>query len=142
MPRPLVPRRGAGEDEVGYERDELVARIDRRGVGLGIVEAGRAGYREDAAAAAAAALAYGVEPDAIAAGIAAFAPAAHRGEVVTEIDGVRFIDNSKATNVHAALAAIAEVRDAVLIAGGRAKGQDLEPLRAGARNLSRRRRPG
>ena len=124
-----------GEDEVGYERDELVARIDRREVGLGIVEAGRAGYREDAAAAAAAALAYGVEPDAIAAGIAAFAPPAHRGEVVAEIDGVRFIDNSKATNVHAALAAIAEVRDAVLIAGGRAKGQDLEPLRAGARNL-------
>jgi len=124
-----------GEDEVGYERDELVARIDQRRVGLGIVEAGRAGYREDAAAAAAAALAFGVEPEAIAAGIATFEPPAHRGEVVAEIDGVRFIDNSKATNVHAALAAIAEVRDAVLIAGGRAKGQDLEPLREGARNL-------
>jgi UDP-N-acetylmuramoylalanine--D-glutamate ligase len=42
---------------------------------------------------------------------------------------VRFIDNSKATNVHAALAAIAAVEGPlVLIAGGRAKGQDLAPL--------------
>jgi UDP-N-acetylmuramoylalanine--D-glutamate ligase len=123
------------EHEVGYEGAELLARIDRREVRLGVVEAGRAGYREDAAAAAAAALAYGVAPDAIAAGIAAYAPAAHRGEVVAEIDGVRFLDNSKATNVHAALAAIAEVRDAVLLAGGRAKGQDLSPLGDGAGNL-------
>ena len=37
--------------------------------------------------------------------------------------------------MHAALAAIAGVRDAVLIAGGRAKGQDLGPLGAGADNL-------
>jgi UDP-N-acetylmuramoylalanine--D-glutamate ligase len=64
----------------------------------------------------------------VAVGLASFAPAAHRGEVVAEIDGVRFLDNSKATNVHAALAAIAGVHDAVLIAGGRAKGQDLSPL--------------
>jgi UDP-N-acetylmuramoylalanine--D-glutamate ligase len=41
---------------------------------------------------------------------------------------VRFIDDSKATNVHAAIASISGVRDAVLIAGGRAKGQDLTLL--------------
>jgi len=123
------------EDEVGYRDGRLVARIDRRSVDLGEVDAGRAGYREDAAAAAVAALAYGVDPDAIAAGIASYAPAAHRGETVAEIDGVRFLDNSKATNVHAALAAITGVRRAVLIAGGRAKGQDLTPLGRGADNL-------
>jgi UDP-N-acetylmuramoylalanine--D-glutamate ligase len=44
------------------------------------------------------------------------------------VDGVRFIDNSKATNVHAATAAIDGAGDAVLIAGGRAKGVDLSPL--------------
>ena len=55
-------------------------------------------------------------------------PERHRGEAVAEADGVRFLDNSKATNVHAAIAAIDGVRDAVLIAGGRAKGQDLSPL--------------
>ena len=48
---------------------------------------------------------------------------------------MRFLDNSKATNVHAASAAITAVRDAVLIAGGRAKGQDLSALRATAANL-------
>jgi UDP-N-acetylmuramoylalanine--D-glutamate ligase len=41
---------------------------------------------------------------------------------------VRFVDNSKATNVHAAAAAIDGAGDAVLIAGGRAKGVDLSPL--------------
>ncbi len=33
-------------------------------------------------------------------------PKQHRGDVVALVDGVRFVDNSKATNVHAALAAI------------------------------------
>jgi len=123
------------DDEVGYDGDELVARLGERLVALGVVDRERAGYREDAAAAAAAALAYGVDAAAIAQGLASFAPAAHRGEMVAEIDGVRFLDNSKATNVHAALAAIAGVRDAVLIAGGRSKGQDLGPLGAGAGDL-------
>ena len=43
---------------------------------------------------------------------------------------MRFVDNSKATNVHAAAAAIDGAGDAVLIAGGRAKGVDLSPLKA------------
>ena len=129
-------RSGApGDDEVGYDGDELVARLGERLVALGLIDRERAGYREDAAAAATAALAYGVDAAVIAQALASFAPAAHRGEMVAEIDGVRFLDNSKATNVHAALAAIEGVRDAVLIAGGRSKGQDLGPLGAGAGDL-------
>ncbi len=54
---------------------------------------------------------------------------------MAEVDGVRFVDNSKATNVHAALAALEAVSDAVLIAGGRAKGVDLTPLATGAARL-------
>jgi UDP-N-acetylmuramoylalanine--D-glutamate ligase len=116
------------EGEVGYEGGELVARVD--GVHrLGRIDARSAGYREDAAAAAAAALAYGVEPTAVAAALASFRPAAHRGEEVATFEGVRFVDNSKATNVHAAAAAIDAAGSAVLIAGGRAKGVDLSPLR-------------
>jgi UDP-N-acetylmuramoylalanine--D-glutamate ligase len=116
------------EREVGYEGDELVARVG--GVHrLGRVDARSAGYREDAAAAAAAALAYGVESTAVAAALASFRPAAHRGEEVATVEGVRFVDNSKATNVHAAAAAIDAAGSAVLIAGGRAKGVDLSPLR-------------
>ena len=48
---------------------------------------------------------------------------------------MRFVDNSKATNVHAAAAAIDGAGDAVLIAGGRAKGVDLSPLKAHAGRL-------
>ena len=128
-------RSGAPEEgEVGYDGDELVARIGSTHR-LGSIEGERAGYREDAAAAAAVALAFGVDPAAAAAGLASYRPAEHRGEVVATVDGIRFVDNSKATNVHAALAAIAGVRDAVLIAGGRAKGADLTPLRAAADRL-------
>jgi UDP-N-acetylmuramoylalanine--D-glutamate ligase len=128
-------RAGSPEDgEVGYEEGMLVARVG--GVHrLGSIDPSRAGHREDAAAAAAVALALGVDPAAAAAALAAFRPAKHRGDVVATVDGVRFIDNSKATNVHAAAAAIDGVHDAVLIAGGRAKGVDLSPLRDHARRL-------
>ncbi len=116
------------DGEIGYDPDgELVSRIGQ-GARLGWVDGDRAGFRADAAAAAGAALAFGVTPDSVAAGIAGFEPLAHRGETVAVVDGVRFIDNSKATNVHATLAALAAVHDAVLIAGGRAKGVDLSPL--------------
>jgi UDP-N-acetylmuramoylalanine--D-glutamate ligase len=122
------------EGEVGYVGDELVAHVD--GIHrLGAVDGGRAGYREDAAAAAAVAIAYGVDPATAAAALAGFRPGPHRGEVVATIDGVRFVDNSKATNVHAAAAAIDGAGDAVLIAGGRAKGVDLSPLKTHAGRL-------
>ncbi len=124
-----------GPAEVGYAGDRLIARMDDGDAELGTVEPARAGARENAAAVAAAALAYGVAPSAVETGIAAFEPAAHRGEIVADVDGVRFLDNSKATNVHAALAAVAAVDDAVLIAGGRAKGQDLGSLATGADRL-------
>ncbi|HEY7477716.1 MAG TPA: UDP-N-acetylmuramoyl-L-alanine--D-glutamate ligase [Actinomycetota bacterium] len=121
-------RRGEpGQDEVGYVDGVLVSRIGAE-ASIAPVEGDRAGYREDAAAAAAAAIAFGVDPPAVARGLATYRPALHRGEVVVEVAGVRFIDNSKATNVHAAIAAIDSVPGAVLIAGGRAKGQDLSAL--------------
>jgi UDP-N-acetylmuramoylalanine--D-glutamate ligase len=122
------------EGEVGYDGATLVARIadEHR---LGTIAADRPGMREDAAAAAAVALSLGVDPAAAAAALSEFRPPAHRGEVVAEVDGVRFVDDSKATNVHAAVAAIRGVVDAVLIAGGRAKGVDLTPLRAEAGRL-------
>jgi UDP-N-acetylmuramoylalanine--D-glutamate ligase len=123
-----------GPGEVGVTDGELVAVRDRR-ERLGPVDRSRAGYGADAAAAAAASLAFGVSADAVRAGLATFTPARHRGEVVAEVEGVRFIDNSKATNVHAAIAAIDGVEDAVLIAGGDAKGVDLLPLRTRAGRL-------
>lgn len=83
---------------------------------------------EDAAAAAAAALEYGVDAHAVARAIRGFRPLAHRLEVVAELDGITFLDDSKATNPHATLSAVRGLRDVVLIAGGRTKGIDLSPL--------------
>lgn len=123
-----------GEGEVGFDGDELFSRIADEG-SLGPVDGERAGSRADAAAAAAASLSFGVSAEAVRQGLASFVPAHHRGETVAIVDGVRFVDNSKATNVHATLAALDGVRDAVLIAGGRAKGVDLSPLRARADRL-------
>ncbi len=58
----------------------------------------------------------------------AFRPGAHRRSLVAEIDGVRWVDDSKATNPHAALASIRAHGPVVLIAGGLAKGLDLTPI--------------
>ncbi len=114
--------------EVGVVDGEIVARRDGEEVELGGPAPISAGFVADCAAAAAAALAFGLEPAAVAEGIARMRPLPHRGEVVARVGGVRFVDDSKATNVHAALHAIRGRRDVVLIAGGMAKGVDLSPL--------------
>ena len=85
---------------------------------------------EDAAAAATAALEIGVPAEAVARAIRGFRPLGHRLEVVAEVDGVAYIDDSKATNPHATLSAVRGLTDVVLIAGGRTKGIDMTPLRA------------
>jgi UDP-N-acetylmuramoylalanine--D-glutamate ligase len=91
--------------------------------------AGDAGL-EDAVAAAGAALEYGIEPDAVLRALKGFRPLHHRLQVVQELDGVTYINDSKATNPHATLAAVKGLSDVVLIAGGRSKGIDLSPLSA------------
>ncbi len=84
----------------------------------------------DAVAAAALARAHGVPAEAVAEGLMRFRLQHHRGELISEHNGVRWIDDSKATNVHAALAAARAVSPGTLIwiMGGDAKGQDLTPL--------------
>jgi len=124
-----------GEEGTGYEGDRLVVAGGGGIEAIAEVHEERPGHRADAAAAASASLAFGVSIEAVAEGLASFRPGRHRGEVVATAGGLRFVDDSKATNVHAALAAIATVTDAVLIAGGRAKGVDLSPLAAGADHL-------
>ena len=90
---------------------------------------GRAGT-EDALAALACAQVYGIGMGPIVQTLRTFEPLHHRLEVVGVHDGVTYIDDSKATNPHATLAAVAELTDVVLIAGGRSKGIDLTALRS------------
>ena len=75
----------------------------------------------------------------IARGLREFPGVAHRLEPVRERDGVRFVNDSKATNVAAALRALAAYDEPLLvILGGRAKGESFEPLAAAARGRVRR----
>ena len=90
---------------------------------------------EDAVAAAGAALEYGVDARAVGRAVRAFRPLGHRLELVVSSDGIDYIDDSKATNPHATLAALRGMTDVVLIAGGRSKGIDLGPLAEGASSL-------
>lgn len=85
---------------------------------------------QNALAAAALALAHGVEPAAVQAGLRAYRPGAHRIATVAEADGVRWVDDSKATNAHAAAAALAAFAagSVVWVAGGLAKGARFDEL--------------
>ena len=76
----------------------------------------------DALAAAALARAAGVPAEAVSAALAAFTPGAHRVQVVGDHAGVRYVDDSKATNPHAAIASLSGFDSIVWIAGGRNKG--------------------
>ncbi|MFC9654015.1 MULTISPECIES: UDP-N-acetylmuramoyl-L-alanine--D-glutamate ligase [unclassified Streptomyces] len=82
----------------------------------------------NALAAAALARAYGVEPAAVRDGLRAFRPDPHRIERVADVAGVTYIDDSKATNTHAAEASLAAYDPIVWIAGGLAKGATFDEL--------------
>lgn len=84
----------------------------------------------DALAAAALARAYGVQAGEVAEGLRAYTPGGHRIAHVATIDGVRYVNDSKATNAHAASASLAalEPGSGVWIAGGLAKGARFADL--------------
>jgi len=82
----------------------------------------------NALAAAALARAHGVPAAAIREGLHSFRPAAHRIAEVATIAGVRYIDDSKATNGHAAKTSLLAYEPVVWIAGGLAKGQNFDDL--------------
>jgi len=89
--------------------------------------------RANAAAAAAIALARGIDPEAVRAGLRSFGGVEHRLEEVARRDGVLYVNDSKATNVASTLVALASFDAPVhLILGGQGKGQDFSALRGRA----------
>lgn len=82
----------------------------------------------NALAAAALARSFGVPATAVRDGLRNFTPAGHRIATVATVDGVTYIDDSKATNTHAASTSLRAYRSIVWIAGGMAKGQDFDAL--------------
>jgi UDP-N-acetylmuramoylalanine--D-glutamate ligase len=82
----------------------------------------------NALAAAAVALAYGVPPTAVAEGLTNYTPEPHRNAFVATVDGVSYVDDSKATNPHAAYASLTAYPRVVWVAGGQLKGVDVTDL--------------
>jgi UDP-N-acetylmuramoylalanine--D-glutamate ligase len=82
----------------------------------------------NALAAAALARAHGVSPRAVRDGLRGFAPGAHRIARVADVGGVTYVDDSKATNPHAAAASLAAFDSVVWVAGGLLKGALVEDL--------------
>jgi UDP-N-acetylmuramoylalanine--D-glutamate ligase len=118
----IVPR-GLGLDGIEFSADDpLPAEPLIRGVH----------NRENAAAATATARAAGIDDVAIAEALRTFPGIPHRLELVAEHDGVRYVNDSKATNVAAALRGLAAYADEPvhLILGGSPKGEDFAPLAA------------
>ncbi len=79
-------------------------------------------------AAAALARGFGAEPVHVRDAIRSFRLDRHRTELIAEIDGVRWIDDSKATNPHAAEGSLSAFDPVVWIVGGLFKGADVAPL--------------
>ncbi len=82
----------------------------------------------NALAAAGLARAHGVPAAAVRDGLRSYTPAPHRIAAVGEAGGVRFVDDSKATNTHAAQTSLRSFEPVVWIAGGQAKGQSFDDL--------------
>lgn len=122
--------RFGGNGDYGLERDVIVERATGTRFPLAKTRLfGRHNF-ENAAAAVAAARVLGVSADRARGALDAFAPLPHRMALAGRVRGIAFYDDSKATNVGAAVTALLGLSEArgVLIAGGRDKHGTYEPL--------------
>lgn len=118
--RAFIPHRHTHAEEL-FDVDDI-AHLAPEGTALPVHIA------KDALAAAALARAVGVEPEAVRQGLREFTGGHHRIETVAHVGGVRYVDDSKATNAHAAEASLRALENAVWIVGGLAKGARFEAL--------------
>ena len=119
-----------GPDQLGVVAGRLVDRAFGGGELAPVADVRPAGPHNAANALAAAALAraHGVAPAAIATGLREFVPDPHRNERVADVGGVGYVDDSKATNPHAAVASLTSYERVVWIAGGLLKGAPVDEL--------------
>jgi UDP-N-acetylmuramoylalanine--D-glutamate ligase len=119
-----------GPDQLGVAGGTLTDRAFGGGALAPVADVRPAGPHNVANALAAAALAraHGVAPAAIRQGLRDFVPDRHRNERVAERAGVAYVDDSKATNPHAAAASLTSYEPVVWIAGGLLKGAPVDEL--------------
>jgi UDP-N-acetylmuramoylalanine--D-glutamate ligase len=126
-------RFGAGPGAEVFERAGDICWQDRRLLAVSEMRLRGRHNIENAMAAALVCLARGVDPNAVCAGLHSFVGVGHRLEEVARLEGVLYVNDSKATNVASALVALDAFADAPgihLILGGQGKGQDFTALRA------------
>lgn len=117
-------------DEADYSVDELTVVYQGQPV-IDLLETKMRGLHnaENVMAAAAAARVLGISHEQVLEALQGFAPPLHRCELVRTLDGVEYINDSKATNLHALDSAIrSQFRPIILIAGGKDKGLDYTSL--------------
>lgn len=123
-----IPVSGSRLPEGGWGRSDDLLVVDGAHIPLRSLARSDDVMVVDLAAAAVAAMHLGATPEGVERAAAAYHPGHHRREVVGSWDGVTWVDDSKATNPHAATAAIRSYASVVLIAGGRTKGLDVGSL--------------
>jgi UDP-N-acetylmuramoylalanine--D-glutamate ligase len=111
------------------------ALVGPEGVLAALPSSGAAHDIDNGLAAAAAALRAGAEVSAVARTLAGWTGLPHRVQFVADVGGVHYVDDSKATNGHAAASALEGFEHVVLIAGGRDRSRDLGLLRKFAPRL-------
>lgn len=124
----LVPVSGRHQPEGGSGPADGRLVYDREAISFDALPRTDESFVVDAAAAWVAASHFGGRRDGVERALTAYRPAAHRRMVVATAAGITYVDDSKATNPHAAVAAVAAYPSVVLIAGGRNKGLDLSSL--------------
>ncbi len=133
--RPVIPISGSGAVPGGVYVEDGVLHDETSGVKEAVVEMDRLASlpgvhnAQNAAAACAVARAAGLDVEQVRAGLLSFPGLAHRQELLAVIDGVSYVNDSKATNGEAAARALACYGDVYWIAGGRAKADGLTATR-------------
>ena len=123
-----------GPGQLGVVDGTLVDRaftVDGEPVELGPAGAVKPAGRHNvsnALHAAALARGFGVSPAAVRDGLAGYTPEPHRNALVSTVAGVAYVDDSKATNPHAASASLTAYPRIVWVAGGQLKGVDVTAL--------------
>ncbi len=124
----------AGKTDGAYIRDGDIMWREERILSADELPVGGKHNEADALAAVCACKLMGAESAAVASALASFRGVEHRLQTLGEVDGVTFIDDSKATNPDAAIGAAESVKgESVLILGGKDKGYSYEPLFAALR---------
>lgn len=127
-PSELFPVAGSRHPEGGGGVDRGTLRVGAVAVDVADLTSDDPTHLVNLACAAALALRMGASVEGVATGAIAYRPGAHRRNVVAQSGGITWVNDSKATNPHAALASIRAQGSVILIAGGLAKGVDLAPL--------------